>query len=164
MSENCLRLLMDRMEISETITRYFNALDLRDWQALRATLDDTLDLDFSQLFGDPRAVIDSDAFIDFGRTLMGGFRATQHISSNHVISVDGDMAAVTAYMYAWHAVDGMPDAQATYTLRGTYDISMRRTEDGWRMSRLHMHVWDESGNKDVFRISQERCATLHEPQ
>ncbi|WP_217575672.1 nuclear transport factor 2 family protein [Streptomyces sp. GbtcB7] len=163
MTDDKLRWLVDRTEISETITRYFNALDLRDWPAMRATLYDTLELDFSELFGDPRAVIDSDAFIEFGRPLMGGFRATQHISPNHVITIDGDgdSAEATAYMYAWHAVDAPDGVENTYTLRGSYDISMRRTEDGWRMSRLCMHVWDEAGSKDVFRISRERYDSRH---
>ncbi|MFJ8026784.1 nuclear transport factor 2 family protein [Streptomyces sp. NPDC096311] len=161
MTEDRLQWLVDRTEISETITRYFNALDLRDWQAMRATLDETLDLDFSELFGDPRAVLDSDAFIEFAQPLMGGFRATQHLSPNHVITIDGDSAEATAYMYAWHAVEAPSGVENTYTLRGSYDISMRRTRNGWRMSRLRMHVWDEAGNKDVFRLSRERYDALH---
>ncbi|MFE4755015.1 nuclear transport factor 2 family protein [Streptomyces mirabilis] len=161
MTNEQLLWLTDRTMISETITRYFNALDLRDWPTLRATLDDDLDLDFSELFGEPRAVLDSDAFIEFGRPLMGGFRATQHISPNHVITIDGDTAEATAYMYAWHAVKDATGTDHTYTLRGSYDISMRRTKDGWRMNGLRMHVWDEAGDKDVFRLSRERYEALH---
>ncbi|MEV4450397.1 MULTISPECIES: nuclear transport factor 2 family protein [Streptomyces] len=163
MTDDKLRWLVDRTEISETITRYFIALDLRDWPAMRATLTETLDLDFSELFGDPRAVVASDDFIGAAPQRMSGFRATQHISPNHVITIDsdGDSAEATAYMYAWHAVDTPDGVENTYTLRGSYDISMRRTDDGWRMSRLRMHVWHEAGSKDVFRISRERYDSLH---
>ncbi|MGW1028239.1 nuclear transport factor 2 family protein [Streptomyces sp. NPDC002577] len=160
MSEDKLQWLVDRTEISETITRYFNALDAQDWPAMRATLAETLDLDFSELFGDPRETVASDDFVGAAPQRMGGFRATQHISPNHVITIDGDSAEVTAYMYAWHVVEAPDGTEHMYTLRGSYDITMRRTESGWSMSRLRMNVWHETGSKDVFRISSERYDAL----
>ncbi|MFE4756795.1 nuclear transport factor 2 family protein [Streptomyces mirabilis] len=161
MTDDRLQWLVDRSEISETVIRYFRALDLQDWPAMRATLTDTLDLDFSELFGDPREVVASDDFVGAAPHRMGGFRATQHISPNHVITIDGDSAEMTAYMNAWHVVEGPDGIEQTYVLRGSYDITMRRMSDGWRMSRLRMRVWHETGNKDVFRLSAERYAALH---
>ena len=149
-----LQYLLDRTAISETIVRYFNSLDARDWPAMRATLADTTDLDFSQLFGDPRAVLDSDDFTAYAVTVLSGFRATQHISANHVITIDGDRARALAAMSAWHRADMDPGVVDTFMLRGRYDIGMVRVGDAWRMDKLHMTVWDEEGNKAVFEAAE----------
>jgi hypothetical protein len=154
--EPTLRYLLDRTQISETIVRYFNALDVRDWDAMRATLADTIDLDFSALFGDPRTVHDSDDFVTFARVVLSGFRHTQHISPNHVIEIDGDRARATAYMYAWHSVPAHGKGGDTFTLRGSYDVGLVRVGDGWGIDKLHMAVWDEAGNKETYGIARKR--------
>lgn len=151
-----LQHLVDRAEISETIVRYFNGLDARDWKAVRDTLADTIDLDFSQLFGDPRTTHDSDDFVAFARTVLSGFRATQHISPNHVITVNGDQAEAIAYMFAWHTVPTDPGVENTFTLRGYYNVGLTRSEVGWRMHQLHMTVWDEAGNKGIYDVARQR--------
>lgn len=152
-----LQRLVDRADVSETITRYFTALDHRDWVEMRATLAGTIDLDFSELFGDPRAVLDSDGFVEFARAVLTGFRATQHISPNHLVHVDGDRAECQAYMYAWHTVPPIePGAEDTFTLRGHYVAGLVRAEDGWRMDKLHMGVWDEAGDKGLYAVARAR--------
>ena len=112
-------------------------------------------LDFSQLFGDPRAVLDSDDFVAYAVTVLSGFRATQHISANHVITIDGDRARALAAMSAWHRADMDPGVVDTFMLRGRYDIGMVRAGDSWRMDKLHMTVWDEDGNKAVFQAARQ---------
>jgi hypothetical protein len=155
-----LKRLVDRSEISETITRYFNSLDLRDWDLMRATLAEEIEVDFSELFGDPVATHESADFVDFARGVLSGFQATQHISPNHVISIEGDRATASAGMYAWHKVPSDAAAECTFTLRGRYDIGLERTAEGWRMNLLHMSVWDEDGNKGVYDIAGQRFAAL----
>jgi hypothetical protein len=123
---------------------------------MRATLAETIDLDFSELFGDPRATLPSDDFVEFARQVLSGFTATQHISPNHVVSIEGDRATASAGMYAWHKVPPEDAAENTFTLRGKYDIGMVRTGAGWRMDRLHMAVWDEAGNKGIYDVARER--------
>jgi hypothetical protein len=151
-----VRRLIDRAEISETITRYFNSLDLRDWELMRATLADTIEVDFSELFGDPAATHRSEDFVEFARRVLSGFDATQHISPNHVVRIQGDRATAWAGMYAWHKVSPDAAVEPTFTLRGAYDIGMVRTPAGWRMDTLHMSVWDEAGNKGIYDIAAER--------
>lgn len=154
-----LKRLVDRAEISETIVRYFNSLDFKDWSAMRSTLAETIEVDFSELFGDPRATHASDDFVAFARQVLSGFVATQHISPNHVIAIEGDRATVSAGMYAWHKVSPEAAAANTFTLRGSYGIGMVRTPAGWRMDRLHMSVWDEAGNKGVYDVARAALET-----
>ena len=87
--------------------------------------------------------------------MLGGFEATQHISPNHVIAVDGDRAEATAGMFAWHKVPPDAAAENTFTLRGRYSIGLVRAGGGWRIDRLHMSVWDEAGNKGIYEVARE---------
>lgn len=153
-----VRYLMDRTEIVETVVRYFNALDSKDWVEMRATLAHDIDLDFSQLFGNPRETLNSDDFVEFARDILSGFEATQHISPNHVVAIDGDQATCKAYMYAWHTVPTEPGEGDTFTLRGHYACGMIRTPDGWRMNKLHMLVYHEAGNKRIYEVARRRYA------
>lgn len=146
--------LVDRTVISETITRYFNSLDLRDWRAMRATLADEIEVDFSELFGAPRETHAADAFVGFAEVVLSGFTATQHISPNHVVELSGDTATASAGMYAWHLVPPQEAEVNTLTLRGRYDIGMVRAADGWRMNKLHMAVWDQEGNLEIWDVAR----------
>jgi hypothetical protein len=158
--EEKVQYLLDRTEISETVVKYFSSLDHKDWAAMRATLAPTLDLDFEQLFGDPPARHDSDDFAAFASGVLGGFTATQHISPNHVIEIDGDSAICRAYMFAWHTVPTPSRLEDEYLLRGHYVADMVRTDDGWRMSGLHMTVWDEAGDKGTYEVARKRLEAL----
>lgn len=154
--EVALHRLIDRTEISETVTRYFNALDHRDWEGLGRTLADSIRLDFEQLFGDPPADVPRDAFVAFCDNALSGFSATQHMSPNHVIEIEGDRATCHAYMYAWHTVPMPSHLHDTFVLRGFYIAGLARDGDRWRIASLEMTVWDEAGNKGVYEAAAER--------
>jgi hypothetical protein len=151
-----LRRLVDRTEISETMSRYFRALDLKDWSAMRGSLGDSLALDFEQLFGDPPAVLSADDFVAFARRVMGGFGPTQHLCGERIIAVEGDHASCSSNMTAWHTVPTPSHLQDTYLVRGRYDAGFERTAAGWRMNALTMTVFDESGDKGLYGVAESR--------
>jgi hypothetical protein len=49
-----LQQLADRAGVIDTVLRAARAMDVQDWPALRACLAATLDVDYSDLRGDPR--------------------------------------------------------------------------------------------------------------
>ena len=159
MDETKLQYLLDRTEISETVTRYFCALDQRDWPAMRATLASRLDVDFEQHFGEPAAEWDSDEFVAYSRDVLSGFAATQHLNPSHVIDVDGDDAVFRAYMQAWHTVPTPHHLADTFLVRGHYRCAMVRTPEGWRMRALTITVIDQEGDKGIYAVARERYAS-----
>jgi hypothetical protein len=69
-----------------------------DWKLFRSCFADEIEVDFTSVFGDsePRK-ISSDLWAEAARRTVSGFKTTQHMITNHVITVNGDKALCVAY-------------------------------------------------------------------
>jgi SnoaL-like protein len=79
-----LRRLADRAEITDTILRFARAMDAQDWPLLRSCLLPTVDVDYSDLRGEPPARVSADEFVAARARGLGALK-TQHISTNHLV-------------------------------------------------------------------------------
>lgn len=61
------------------------------------------------------------------------YAATHHHLSNIMIDLDGDSAAVTSYVYAWHT--HTDPGEEDFHLYGEYHDVWRRTDGGWRCAK-----------------------------
>jgi hypothetical protein len=156
MDEQRLQQMYDWSLISQTISRFFFALDRKDWTSLRAVIDDEFDLDASKLTGQPSEAKPAAQFIEETARRNGGFAGTLHLNPNHVVTVDGDTAAAQAYMYAPHWVG--QEVADYYMSAGTYDIDLVRRGDEWRMTRLALTIWREEG--DAGRVYAGAARTI----
>ena len=83
------------------------------------------------------------------------FDATQHLVTNHLVTVDGDAAVCTAGFLATHRLAN-PLASPLWTLGGTWRLDLRRTGAGWRIRGVVMTaVWADS-NKDLLALAAGR--------
>jgi ketosteroid isomerase-like protein len=135
-TDELVRELHDRALIGELLLRFARALDERDWEGYAALYADDGVLQLPWGPPRPREGLAQDTEANLGR-----FHATQHISSNHQIAVEGDEATSRSYLQAVHVSD--PEAtDGHWTLGGWYDCSYRRTPDGWRFTRVAITpVW-----------------------
>lgn len=69
-----LQQLADRTGVIDTVLHAARAMDVQDWPALRACLAVTLDVDYSDLRGDPPATIAAEAYVAARITCLGGSR------------------------------------------------------------------------------------------
>jgi pantothenate kinase len=140
MDEKKLQTLLDRMEIIDVQTRYATGVDMRDRDLYRSCFTDELDLDMSSMgMGEPTK-ISADLWADQAVSIVGGFQSTQHIITNHVITVDGDKATCVAYLQAQHF---NPDRM--WTVGGYYTNTLVKTPEGWKISKLKLTgTWTQS--------------------
>jgi hypothetical protein len=79
--------------------------------------------------------------------------ATQHMITNHVITLEGDHATCVAYVQARHHLPnekGNSD-QVTY---GYYTNRLVRTVEGWKIRGRKLTVrWNE-GNMHIFELAR----------
>jgi hypothetical protein len=143
-----LQYLLDRAEISDTVMRYFLALDRFDVDGVRNTLADEFTLDAGVLAAPPTAK-PVDEFLDELVERNWGFVATMHMNPNHLVEIDGDSAQVTAYMFGSHIVGDAPED--CFWGYGTYTIDLVRLERGWRITKLVISPMRSEGG-DVGRI------------
>jgi uncharacterized protein (TIGR02246 family) len=136
MSENTLatnsrlQSLIDEGDIRDLFVRMGRALDAKDWRGYASTFDDECEFRVLGQLRVGREQIAAGPERDLSR-----FARTQHLHTNHAISVDGDTATAQVYATAVHVLD---DADRTqhYTIGICYDAICRRTAAGWRFARL----------------------------
>jgi hypothetical protein len=140
MDKEKIQTLWDRMEIIDTQTRYATGVDRRDRGLYRSCFTDEMDLDMSGMgLGEP-VRLSADVWVEQAISLVSSFEATQHMMTNHVITIEGDRATCTAYVQAQHY-----NPQNTYTVGGYYTNTLVRTPRGWKISKLKLTpLWTRS--------------------
>jgi len=160
MDQGKIQILLDRMEISDTVIRYATGIDMRDWEAYRSCFTEEVEIDFSSFAGGGPERLSADRWVRRVRRIVEGFRSTQHISTNHVVRIRGDEATCVSYMVAQHY---LPNDQGdnTCTLGGYYTNELVRTPKGWRIRRCKLTVTWSSGNRHVFDLARGRPRQTH---
>ncbi|MFE5290024.1 nuclear transport factor 2 family protein [Nocardia sp. NPDC056611] len=113
-----------RADIIEAVTRLFWFIDIRDWDAFPGVFADVVTLDYSSVWGGEPATVNPGQIRADWEKLIGAFDATQHLLGNHLVTVDGDRAEVTAVFQAVHLLAN-PLGSPRWTLGGTYRIGLR---------------------------------------
>ena len=161
MDQAKLQLLIDRAEISDTVIRYATGIDMRDWQAYRSCFADEVDLDFTSWSGGSPMRLTADEWTEAVRSGLSGFRATQHISSNHVIAINGDEATCVSYMQAQHYLP-TDSGSNCFTLGGFYTNTLVRTPQGWKIHKCKLTVTWSDGNRGLFEEAARRLSESEE--
>jgi len=144
-----LQLLIDRADISDTVIRYATGIDMRDWQAYRSCFTDEVDIDFTSWTGGTPLRLTADEWTEGVRRSLSGFKSTQHISTNHVITINGDEAMCVSYMQAQHYLPAESGSNC-FTLGGYYTNTLVRTPRGWKIHKCKLTIAWSEGNRWLF--------------
>ncbi len=124
---------------------------------MRDCLTDEIDFDYSALFG---TIVPSsaDELVEDVRKNHAGFRAIQHLTANHVVTVDGDKATCTANFTAQHFLPNDRGGNL-WAVGGRYDYQLVRIQKGWKIYRCTIHVSWTDGNRQLFDLAREQLST-----
>jgi hypothetical protein len=143
-----LRLLKDRMDISEVLYRYSSAIDSFDYEALRNTLAD----DIWAQYGNGEAVTSGDALAEWIAGATASVIWQHHLLNVYHVNLDGDRASTVAYLTSYQVFKENPDAAVILVAR--YHDELRREAQGWKISRRIMEVlWGETKPASDFLAS-----------
>lgn len=147
-TDNKVDWLVDRALISDLLFSFASALDTRDFETYVANFaeDGTLELPNPTAGSGDGVFLKRDQLMD---TLQGlrKFSATHHISTNHQIAINGDMASSRSYLQAVHVGDSPFDH---WDAGGWYDCEYRRTPKGWKFTKVKLtEVWLAGDPKSV---------------
>ena len=154
-----LRRIADENAIRDLVIAFSNAMDARDEAGFRASFADEVDLAIPPLGGDAVPLSGMVSGDDYARgviSLLTGFDATQHVSSNHHVTVDGDEGRLVCYTHATHYLphDG---GHPWLTIGARYDIVAKRLPgQGWRISWFRWHEQWAEGNAGLWEIATAR--------
>lgn len=139
-TEQIVRELHDRQQITDVMLRFGRGLDLHDWDLYAATLTDPFEVDFTDLTGRAPTTTTPEVWARFARACLQRL-TVYHQYSNFHIAVSGDAADGVFYYIARHRLPNR-HGDDHYTQYGWYENSFRRTADGWKISKLkHSFQW-----------------------
>jgi hypothetical protein len=130
---------LDRVEITDALYRYASATDRFDYEeGLRPVLAE----DIVAQYGNAEPLHGVDAVIGFINEFTADCVMQHHFLSVYHVDVDGDEARALVYHTSHQLFDGAPGI--VHVLVGRYHNELRRTEDGWKISKLMLELcWGE---------------------
>jgi 3-phenylpropionate/cinnamic acid dioxygenase small subunit len=123
--------LIDRVRITDLISRLVRCLDSRDFEGLRNLF--TAEATVSTAGG---TATGHDALVEQARRRHSADQGIQHFLTNLLIDRQGDdRAVVRANLLVSFARTGVADP-APFIIGEVYDIQLDRTGEGWRMTAV----------------------------
>lgn len=150
-------MLAARAAIVDVQLDYAFGIDTRDWVRYRSVFQDMTEFDFTSWHGGAARIMPADEWVEQVRLRQSGFDGTQHLMSNHRVSIKGSEAHCTTYVVARHylKLDGEHHVQA---IGGYYDNLFVKADEKWTIARCCLNVLWTEGDPGLFDIAAARYA------
>ncbi|MFC8824432.1 nuclear transport factor 2 family protein [Streptomyces sp. NPDC057137] len=135
-------LIADRSAIGRLLSGYFRALDSKRLDTAWAEATFTADAELN--FPPDRVAEGRAAVLELTRQIASWWKATLHLTTDHLVETDGDTASLHANLSVTHIhFDDDPRPEVTnFVLGGVCDLACVRTPRGWRIARFTLReVW-----------------------
>jgi hypothetical protein len=142
--------MADRVELTELLHRFHQAVDFRDWEAFADIFTEDATIEFESLnnfeiFGMEGRHEGRQAIVDWVKTGVAPFDwngAPVHFMTNHVFWIDGDTARSKTYLIETDLVSG-------YVIcSGVYDSRHVRVDGAWRIQGFHLGMYITEGVRE----------------
>ncbi|MEM9340495.1 MAG: nuclear transport factor 2 family protein [Bacteroidota bacterium] len=134
----------DQSEIISLMKTLFNETDNRNWEAVKQTMADTVYVDYTALGGDA-GFKTPDEIVSGWQSLLPGFDRTVHQPHNFSVWVAGERASATLDAIATHYIHGTNHGNQ-WTVFVGYDTEYVKDNGVWKLARIDVSVYDQSGN------------------
>jgi ketosteroid isomerase-like protein len=140
-----LRALQDRTDVADVLYRYSSAVDSFDTAGVRSALAD----DIWAQYGNADPVEGGDKLAAWIAEATATVIWQHHLLNVYHITLDGDHAKTLSYLTSYQVFKENPDAAVILVAR--YHDELRRTPDGWKISKRVMELlWGETKPDDGF--------------
>jgi hypothetical protein len=142
---------LDRAAAIDVTSRMGLFTDRKDWAALTGVFAPKVTADYTSLRGGEPAVVSGADLVAGWKDSLGHLDVTQHLLTNHLVTVDGDTAEVLASFQATHVAD--PADGRRWVLGGDYRFELTRSPQGWLISALTMTARWQTGDPAILGSS-----------
>jgi hypothetical protein len=142
-----------RNEVADAVARFLLALDDHEWDRVEAALDETVNRDYTSLFGGEPDAVAGQALVAEWRGLLSGLDSHQHLIGPAVVDVNGEDAAADVHVVGTHVLAGDPGSP--WVVGGTYRFTLRRREERWRIAAIRLDTRWQTGDAAIL----ERAAS-----
>ncbi len=141
-----LQALQDRVAIGDVISKFAFCIDRRRWDDFATCF--TEEIRANTIRTGAWVTLERSALLQTLRGAFESYTATQHLSANHQVTIDGDAAVVWSTLHATHYRQGTPGGEFQQQI-GYYEYGLVR-EEGWRITSIQQHPHWQSGNQSIF--------------
>jgi hypothetical protein len=144
--EEQLQALQDRACLIDLACKYAIYIDRRRWEDLARCFADEIEL--NTIRTGRWARMTRLELISVMQRAFESYTATQHVSANHQVTIDGDCAVVWSTLNATHYLKGAVGGEFHQQV-GYYEYEFVRDGD-WRISKIQQFAHWQRGNQEIF--------------
>ncbi|GAA1016491.1 hypothetical protein Aple_019670 [Acrocarpospora pleiomorpha] len=144
--EERLRAIEDRAAIVDLLCKYAVSIDRLRWDDFSSCFVETVEVDLIRTDGWVR--FERSELVSLVRGVFESYSATQHVSANHQISIEGDRAVAWSTLNATHYLKDMTDGEFHQQV-GYYEYRLTRDQD-WRIAKIRQVEHWQRGNQQIF--------------
>jgi len=144
-------------DISNTVSRFFSAVDRCDWSAVQALMTEQFQVDYSSYGGGPVSEVTPEGLTGAWAGFLPYFDSVHHQIGNLIVEQDGDNAEVQCHGMASHFIAEHPGGDLQFVV-GTYDLELKRDGGNWKLSSMRFNFKYASGNQTLAAEAQRRAA------
>jgi hypothetical protein len=141
--------------IADTVVSLLHAIDARDWKAVRAAFDETVEVDYTSLFGGKPSTTPAAELVAGWEAFLPGFDATQHMLGPVSSRAEPGGVVAQAHVRGYHYIKDAPGGEV-WMVAGHYTIRLVR-RDGWKIRGLTLTAYYQEGNRGLPDIARGRA-------
>ena len=143
----------NQIAILQLINQFGTAVDLRDWSTFADLFADSVEFDYSSI-GDVATTLTPEEIVKNARQNFGGFKATQHLITNHAIALLDRQATCHAHVRAYHVLPN-DRGESTLEIGGYYEAKLIQIDSTWKIKSWKFSVLWSDGNQELFDLAKQ---------
>lgn len=132
-----------RGEIQNTVSRFMNSFDLKDWSTMEDLLAPRIRIDYDDLRGEPPSVVRAGDYVRSRKEALEPL-STQHLLALPEVEISGDTAEVRASCRIYRTRGGR-----SFHSHGFYVFSLTRLDGSWRISGIRQKIFWNEGEPEL---------------
>ncbi len=137
--------MTDREQIANTLSRFMNCFDLKDWKLMETLLEPIVQIDYADLRGGPETTVSSS---DFVRTRSEALQelSTHHVLSNLNIRTQAGEAGVSASCVIFRSL-----GTKSFNSHAFYDFTLSFASGSWRIAAIRQRIFWNEGDPAIHK-------------
>ena len=140
--------------IRDVITSLVHELDGRRWELVPALFTETVETDYTSLFGGEVQRQPATALVSAWQAVLSPLDATQHQLGPIAVVIDGDSATARCHVRGYHRREGLPGGPE-WMVAGHYVFELAREGGGWKIRKMTLRVSYQTGNRKLLQEAGE---------
>lgn len=133
----------DRDQIANTLSRFLNCFDLKDWPGMEALLEPSLRVDYASLRGEPPRDVTAVKYVRARAESLAPL-STHHLLGNVEVEVAGEAAAARASCMIWRW-----NGTARFDSHAYYVFALGRHGTAWKIRAIEQRIFWSEGDPGI---------------